>query len=849
MASRSARKRIAAGIAAVLGGKIRVPKRPRPYQRDALAAVGDWLKKPTEPRAHVAHATGLGKTVLFSCVAAAMGEQRLLVVVPTKPLLVQTARVLSGFANGQIGHVSSLGKIDDGDGETIATRGIAGSQIVVTTNASLRLKGEQIAREFAPELVVYDECHWSYTDEIQGALKHFGETPMLGVSATPDFMGTAARAGYVPVTLDNGQVLYGPRERFAESHFGRRLDERTVRWGIENGWLAPLAWGLIQFDVSLDDLRTQDGVAGADYNEQDLHELLGRNWSAMVDTIRRLYRSGQYELAKRQVFSVCHSVAAAEELADAIRGVGVPSAVVVGTTDDDERDEILTRYRRHRIRFLSSVMVLREGWDSPNAEVCMMLRPTKSRVLYQQIMGRVLRKMDGRRKTALVLDARFQNTEFSPLCTPMLFGKPGSEIPVGGIILGPRKGGGGGPQVDGGSPYLPKGAKPRLVVVEALKTENWASQDGTLEADGEVWGPERALARILGVSDSAIDLYVQRYPDIRSRMARALNGKLTPFYALSDLRRVMADILQFERVQSVQGEFEEEGEVWGTDLALAEHFGVSYATIRNYAKKNSGVRRVVRRISNGNVTTFFSKTDVGRVLQPLLVRRKYSSGESDQLDVDGERWVTTSFVVQQYSHSVERRLLKDCPSIRKLDGLRRGRPVQFFALKDVREVFGEPVVHRHLAGEDGFIRHEDEEWGLDSGVGERLGVSRNTVRKCVEKNPSVRRLSGFNARGAPGMYYSVKDVEAATERLRVSDVAGGDGTFDAVGETWIATAAAARKLGLPKATIRLRLSKHPVRSREGVLRGIVTTFYALLDVKKACADLLRNSSRQKRKRG
>lgn len=831
MASSSARKRIAAGIAAVLGGKIRVPKRPRPYQRDALGAVRDWLMKTTEPRAHLSHATGLGKTVVFSSVASAMGQDRLLVVVPTKPLLVQTARVLSGFSNGQIGHVSSLGRIDDGDGETIATRGIAGSQIVVTTNASLRLKGEQIAREFDPQLVVYDECHWSYTDEIQAALGHFGDTPMLGVTATPDFMGTAARAGYVPVTFDNGQVLWGPRERFAETHFGRRLDERTVRWGIEEGWLAPLAWGRIEFDISLDDLRTQDGVAGADYNEQDLHDLLSRNWSAMVDTIRRLYRSGQYQLAKRQVFSVCHSVDAARELAEAIQGIGVPSACVVGTTGDDERDDILTRYRRDRIRFLSSVMVLREGWDSPNAEVCMMLRPTKSRVLYQQVMGRVLRKLDGRRKVALVLDARFQNTEFSPLSTPILFGKAGSEIPEGDIIVGPREGS--GERFDGASPYLPTGAKPRLVVEDALQTEHCSGEEGTIEVFGEVWANYGGIERITGLTPTA---FVSKLEKCRSIPGRAINGKRSTFYALRDVREACGDIAAAPHRASTDGTFEADGETWATRPAIAKRLGVSKKLVLRLLPGNCRTRS--GRDSSGQMTMFCAISDAIRLLKNHMVQEQ--AGDDGVLHAKGESWAPMGLLKQLLGlsrNALEPRA-KGCRSRPARD--RSGVVRIHYSVADVRSACADLLDQSRQAEVDGGFTEEGERWMTTKPLSETLGLSMTTI---AARSRSCKVKVGKDRGGRLANFYSVNEMRNACADL-IEDLpsADKDGVFDADGEAWGMVQPLSKILGLNRKTISSRVKSTEVRKRFGISTNSVRyPFYCISDVRKVCADLLDQS--------
>lgn len=183
---------------------------------------------------------------------------------------------------------------------------------------------------------------------------------------------------------------------------------------------------------------------------------------------------------------MCPGVSEAESLAKKLSRF-VPSACITGTTDDDTRDRILASFdtdvpTKEKIRFISSVFVLREGWDSSNAEIALMLRPTKSRVLYEQFLGRILRlRRDGREKIALALDAHFLRTKLSPLSAPVLYGIPG-EVREGDILIGSRKGRGRKIR----SPYLPEGVRPKIRIVQAVQIDYWARDDGFFEADGEM---------------------------------------------------------------------------------------------------------------------------------------------------------------------------------------------------------------------------------------------------------------------------------------------------------------------------------------------------------------------------
>lgn len=444
-----------------------LPKKLRSYQIEALWTFIQWLEDPDGgPRAYIEHATGLGKTELFAAIASACVELRVLIIVPTKTLVQQTARRVSTYTGGILGHLSSLGPIKDEDGMVIAVRGHEYTNVLVTTDESLKRYGRLLSEQFEPHLVIRDECHGSYGQPEQDCLNYFSQAPILGLTATGDYLGNIAKPTYVPVTLDNGRILYAPHNRLASTHYGKCIDRRTVRWGIEEGHLAPLAWGTIDFDISLDEIPIDENTqAGPDYNGPQLRALLTKHWKFMVETIVELYKRNEYDLQNRQVFAVCNSVREAEQIAVALRDIGIAAACITGKTGDKKREEVLGKYNAGEIKFLSSVRVLREGWDAPSAEVCLMLCPTRSRVFYMQAMGRVLRLMpDGSFKCALVIDAHFLNTKFAPLSAPILFGQPGQVVEDGGILVGPKEARVSVPTV---SPYQKPGVKPKVTVVPA----------------------------------------------------------------------------------------------------------------------------------------------------------------------------------------------------------------------------------------------------------------------------------------------------------------------------------------------------------------------------------------------
>ena len=450
-----------------------LPMPLRPYQIDALVAMREWLDDyDGTRRSYVEHPTGIGKTVLFASIASFCAGLRLLIIVPTKVLIEQTAKTIIKFTGGMLGHVSSLNNVCDDKGRTIAMRGHNYADVVITTDMSFASSSasHRLVEEYSPHLIIFDECHWACTGSIRHKLERYPESVIVGFSATPDYLTTVAKNGFEEIALENGQLLYAHPNRLAMSCFGALLDKMDVRSCIEDGWLSPLAWGSVSFNVSLDSIPVYEGVGGYDYQDSAMKIFMDKKWSTLSLAIQQLYKAGEYDIPNRQTFAVCPSVVTAEELSRAISALGIPSACITGSTTTKRRNEIFAAYTAKKIKLLTSVMVLREGWDAPLAEICLMLRPTRSRVVYMQTAGRVLRPgLDGLKKVSLVLDGRFENTRFSPLHAPALFAPIGEEIREGEIIIDVMKGAKG--------PALPAGASPyarsydRRIKVEQIPIE------------------------------------------------------------------------------------------------------------------------------------------------------------------------------------------------------------------------------------------------------------------------------------------------------------------------------------------------------------------------------------------
>ncbi|MGL5152717.1 MAG: DEAD/DEAH box helicase, partial [Clostridium sp.] len=140
-----------------------------------------------------------------------------------------------------------------------------------------------------------------------------------------------------------------------------------------------------------------------------------------------------YVSGKRTVI-FCASVANAEEIAYLLRKEGVKAEAVSGGLKKQKREKILSDYENGKIQVLCACDLLNEGWDSPKTEVLFMARPTMSKTIYMQQLGRGTRKAEGKDEI-LVFDfidgANLYNT---PLSAHRMFNM--EQYVPGGLLVG-----------------------------------------------------------------------------------------------------------------------------------------------------------------------------------------------------------------------------------------------------------------------------------------------------------------------------------------------------------------------------------------------------------------------------
>jgi superfamily II DNA or RNA helicase len=359
----------------------------RPYQRDAVDAVLA-ARRGGVRRMVVCLPTGAGKTVVFAHLAR-LARRQVLVLAHREELLAQAqAKIEAALGDG------SQVAIEQGE-----RRAPPEAKVVICSIRSLHARRlAELTRGRDLGLVIYDECHHAAAEDNLRVLR--------GLSVfEPGFTGTLL--GFTATTA-RGDGLGLDRV------FERIVYTRTLREMVEDGYLAQLRGYRIETAADLGALSP--GGSG-DFREEEL--------SLAVDVEERnaLVARSIQELARdRRTIAFCVTVGHAQNLQRALGVVGVPAGVVHGAMRPEARARAIADFREGRVRVLTNVAVLTEGFDDPGVSCVAMARPTRSEGLYAQCVGRGTRLHPGKRD-CLILD--FVDASRLSLCTlPSLFGMP-----------------------------------------------------------------------------------------------------------------------------------------------------------------------------------------------------------------------------------------------------------------------------------------------------------------------------------------------------------------------------------------------------------------------------------------
>lgn len=336
----------------------------RPYQLAASDAIfKEWQDNDSTL---VVMPTGGGKTVLFADVIRRMFPRRALVIAHREELIFQ--------ARDKIQRVTGL-SADVEMGEYRADGGLFGAaRVVVSTIQTQCSGGDGGGRmsKFDPQrfgVLIIDEAHHATSPSYRRVIDYYRTNPalkVLGVTATPDRADEEAL----------GQV------------FQSVAFDYEVLDAIHDGWLVPIEQQMVHVEgLDYSSIRTTAG------------DLNGGDLAAVMEAEKNLQQMASASLTiigQRRALVFTASVKAAEMTAEIFnRHRAGMASWVCGKTDREERRRVLADFAAGKLQVVCNCGVLTEGFDDPGVEVVIMGRPTKSRSLYSQMVGRSTRPLPG----------------------------------------------------------------------------------------------------------------------------------------------------------------------------------------------------------------------------------------------------------------------------------------------------------------------------------------------------------------------------------------------------------------------------------------------------------------------
>lgn len=344
----------------------------RPYQREANAAL--WAARDRVQSSLVVMATGAGKTILFCHHATEVAKstgKRVLIVAHREELVDQAASSIQRLTGVKPAIERANYRADEG--------ALFKPDFVVASVQTLSTPGRM--QKFSHDdfsQIIFDEAHHATSASWQSVRSYFlanKDCRLLGVTATPRRTdGTALGESFDAVAY--------------------RLE---IEDAIDQGWLVPLRQHPIKVEgLSFEKIMSRKSTltGEADFAPEQLDRILREE-----KHLHSACASLNDVAGDQPTLVFCVSVEHAREIAEVLNRYKQGSAAWLcgdrKLCPPEVRHQLLERFRQGDLQYLCNCMVLTEGTDLPNAVACAMLRPTKSLLLYTQMLGRVTRTLTG----------------------------------------------------------------------------------------------------------------------------------------------------------------------------------------------------------------------------------------------------------------------------------------------------------------------------------------------------------------------------------------------------------------------------------------------------------------------
>lgn len=330
----------------------------RAYQQEALDAVfHEWSTGKT--RTLLVQATGTGKTIVFAQVAKRIADKgkRVLILAHRGELLEQARDKIKTTT----GYECALEKAESTAAESTA------SIVVASVQTMTREKRMQAYAPDAFSAIIIDEAHHAAAESYTRILDYFKNAYVLGVTATAD------RADKKSLSRVFQSVAY----------------EYLLNDAIHDGYLSGIEAQSLPLKIDIEHVAVQNG----DYAAGELGCALEPYLESIADTMQTV-------CAHRRTVVFLPLIATSRKLCALLQERGLRACEVNGETEN--RAEILQKFENGTYNIICNSMLLTEGWDAPAVDCIVVLRATKSRALYVQMVGRGTRLAPGKDKLLLL---------------------------------------------------------------------------------------------------------------------------------------------------------------------------------------------------------------------------------------------------------------------------------------------------------------------------------------------------------------------------------------------------------------------------------------------------------------
>lgn len=230
------------------------------------------------------------------------------------------------------------------------------------------------------DTIIIDEAHHALSSSYQAILNYFDTADILGVTATPD--------------------------RSDMQNLGKVFDslayEYTLRDAISSGYLVKIRVQTLPLHIDFTNVK----ITAGDFQAGDIGRVLDPYLEQIADTL--------LDYKDRKIVVFLPLIETSQKFCKMLIERGFNAAEVNGNSKD--RNEITEDFANGKYNVLCNSMLLTEGWDCPSVDCVIVLRPTKSRALYTQMIGRGTRLCEGK-DHLLVLDFLWHYEKHS-LCRP-----------------------------------------------------------------------------------------------------------------------------------------------------------------------------------------------------------------------------------------------------------------------------------------------------------------------------------------------------------------------------------------------------------------------------------------------